>query len=228
MEVKEVNKKTDAVKEQKKRQKENNIDWVSQIKQKRLSILTFCMILGVFLLLFLTFRTFYLSSRLENYANNAKNGDRSINMSEGGLKAQERNEKNKAELQKSNLINFDSYAIVDFGNNIKVSVEVAENEVQRQQGLMYREEMAENHGMLFIFPTESRYTFWMKNTYISLDIIFLNQDLEIVTIHENTKTNQTEERYQASENSLYVVEVNAGFTYKNGIEVGDRVHIQNL
>jgi len=104
----------------------------------------------------------------------------------------------------------------------KIEIELAENDPERMQGLMYRKSMDEGRGMLFIFETEREESFWMKNTIMSLDIIYVNAKFEIVKIYKHT--------IPFSENSLpsekpakYVVEVIAGFTDKFGIKEGDKI-----
>jgi uncharacterized membrane protein (UPF0127 family) len=82
--------------------------------------------------------------------------------------------------------------------------------------------MEENQGMLFIFPDEQIRSFWMRNTFISLDMIFVNSNKEIVTIHKNTRV-LSSESYPSAEPATYVIEVVAGFTDKHNIKVGDKV-----
>lgn len=110
------------------------------------------------------------------------------------------------------------------GNSIiKIDIEIADNDYERQLGLMNRESMGEMQGMLFIFPTERYQSFWMLNTLFSLDIIFINFNKEIVTIHKNT-TPLSEQSYPSTEPAQYVLEVNAGFCERNNINLGDRVY----
>ena len=104
----------------------------------------------------------------------------------------------------------------------KIDLEIADNEYERELGLMNRNEMKENQGMLFIFPMQKLQSFWMRNTLISLDIIFVNDQKKIVTIHKNTKT-LSDTSYPSSQPALYVVEVMAGFTDKYSIKVGDKI-----
>jgi hypothetical protein len=103
-----------------------------------------------------------------------------------------------------------------------IDIELAQNESQRQLGLMYRDTMAENQGMLFVFDNEEVRSFWMKNTILSLDIVFVNALNEIVTIHKYT-TPYSEETYESTKPAKYVIELNAGYTDKRKISVGDRV-----
>lgn len=104
----------------------------------------------------------------------------------------------------------------------KIDLEIADSEYERELGLMNRNEMKENQGMLFIFPIQKFQSFWMRNTLISLDIIFVNNQKRIVTIHKSTKI-LAETSYPSSEPAMYVVEVIAGFTDKHNIQVGDKI-----
>ncbi|GAB4288839.1 MAG: hypothetical protein Kow0098_06420 [Ignavibacteriaceae bacterium] len=110
------------------------------------------------------------------------------------------------------------------GNSkIKIDIEIADNEYERQLGLMKRKEMEEKQGMLFIFPQERMQSFWMRNTLISLDMIFVNADKKIVTIHKNTET-LSDKSYPSTAPAKYVIEVVAGFTDKFNINEGDKVN----
>ncbi|MBI3585682.1 MAG: DUF192 domain-containing protein, partial [Ignavibacteriales bacterium] len=77
-----------------------------------------------------------------------------------------------------------------------IDIEIAQDDSKRTLGLMYRDKMSENQGMLFIFNEEEGRSFWMKNTILSLDIIFVNSSNEIVTIHKYTKP-YSEETYSS-------------------------------
>ncbi len=101
-----------------------------------------------------------------------------------------------------------------------IDIEIADNDQKTAQGLMYRSSMPKNAGMLFLMPSEGTQGFWMRNTYISLDMIFVNSNMEIVTIHANT-TPMNENSYLSTAPALYVVEVNAGFCRLNNIKEGD-------
>jgi hypothetical protein len=109
----------------------------------------------------------------------------------------------------------------------KIDIEIAETDEQRQQGLMHRAELGERQGMLFLFSSETLLSFWMKDTIVSLDMIFVNDGMEIVTIHRDTIP-YSEQSYVSTKKSRYVVEVNAGFTKKIGITVGDKVFWQRM
>jgi hypothetical protein len=105
---------------------------------------------------------------------------------------------------------------------IQIDVEIADNPVERSTGLMYRYSMSDKAGMLFIYEKTQPLFFWMKNTYISLDIIFVDENMQIVTIQKNTKP-LSEKLIPSNRDSRYVVEVNAGFCDIYGIKIGDHL-----
>jgi len=104
-------------------------------------------------------------------------------------------------------------------------VELARTEQERTYGLMFRESMDLNKGMLFIFNEEKEYPFWMKNTLFSLDIIWINQDKEIVFIKKNVQPCKEEkcERIDPDKKAKYVLEINGGITDSIGVGLGDRL-----
>lgn len=102
----------------------------------------------------------------------------------------------------------------------KIDVEIAETVETRHLGLMFRDKMEEDQGMLFIFPSEEQQGFYMKNTILPLDIIFINAKKEIIKIYKNT-TPFSEKTLPSGKLCLYVVEVNAGYTDKYNIKEGD-------
>lgn len=104
----------------------------------------------------------------------------------------------------------------------EIDVEIAESEETRHLGLMYRENMQETQGMLFLFPNEEYQSFYMKNTIIPLDIIFINSKKQIVKIHRKTEPH-SEKSLPSLKPSRYVVEVNGGFTEKFNIKEGDYI-----
>ncbi len=104
---------------------------------------------------------------------------------------------------------------------VTVDIEIADTDEDRQVGLMFRRKFGDDQGMLFIFPDQNVRSFWMKNTKLSLDMLFADSTGLIVTIHERTQP-QTRKNY-FSKPAVYVVEVNAGFVEKHGIAVGDRI-----
>lgn len=103
-----------------------------------------------------------------------------------------------------------------------IDIEIAETPAEQQQGLMNRPSMEEMQGMLFIFNREFPQSFWMKNTIISLDIIYVNAQKQIVSIAKDAQPYSTESLPSAAP-AQYVVEVIAGFTDKYELKPGDRV-----
>lgn len=104
----------------------------------------------------------------------------------------------------------------------KIDVEIAETEETRHLGLMFRENMPEDQGMLFLFPAEEFQSFYMKNTIMPLDIMFVNSKKQIVKIHRRTEP-FSEKSLPSMKPSMYVVEVNAGFSDKYNIKEGDHI-----
>jgi uncharacterized protein len=102
------------------------------------------------------------------------------------------------------------------------AVELALTDEERQQGLMFRRELPEGRGMLFDFKQDQNITMWMKNTYISLDMIFIRADGRIHRIAENTEPESTKV-IAAGAPVRAVLEVIAGTAKKLGIRAGDRV-----
>jgi uncharacterized protein len=102
------------------------------------------------------------------------------------------------------------------------SVELAQTEAQRQQGLMYRKSLPDGQGMLFDFSPPHEVTMWMKNTYVSLDMIFIRADGRIHRIAENT-TPQSEATISSRGPVVAVLEVVAGTAKRLGIAPGDEV-----
>ncbi|MEO1436517.1 MAG: DUF192 domain-containing protein [Bacteroidota bacterium] len=103
-----------------------------------------------------------------------------------------------------------------------IDIEIVESPRYIAQGLMYRKSMGANQGMVFKMPTEEPQSFWMKNTYIPLDIIFVNAQFEIVSIQANT-TPLSEASLPSGKPAQYVVEVNAGFCAQHQIQPGVRI-----
>ncbi len=103
-----------------------------------------------------------------------------------------------------------------------VALEIAETPEALQQGLMYRKFLAPNTGMLFRFQGEAPRSFWMRNTLISLDMLFLTADGTIITIHEKTQT-QSDQSYASTQPAQYGMELPAGTVQALGIRLGDRV-----
>ena len=94
-------------------------------------------------------------------------------------------------------------------------------------GLQYRRELADDRGMIFLFPAESQQTFWMKNTPIPLDMIFINRDRKIVGIIEKTEPFSLDPRSVRAP-SQYVLEINGGLGSRYGIQTGDTVRFEGI
>ena len=117
---------------------------------------------------------------------------------------------------------------IDNGKNlIKLNVEIADDNQERAKGLMFRERLDENNGMLFIFDDTDYQTFWMKNTLISLNIIFIDKDLKIMDIKPAVPCFKDPcILYKSSKPVKYVLEVGGNFTIRNSIKIGDRIIIK--
>ncbi len=104
-------------------------------------------------------------------------------------------------------------------------VEVVQTPTDRARGLMFRESLGREQGMLFIFSEEREHSFWMKNTLIPLDIIWINSAKEVVFIAEGAQPCLDEncETIVPNAKARYVLEVNAGAAAERGIRIGDRV-----
>jgi len=105
----------------------------------------------------------------------------------------------------------------------RFSVEIADDNDERLLGLMFRDAMAQDHGMLFIFPDEAPRAFWMKNTRIPLDIIYFNRELRLVSVAENARPCRTQRcpGYPSAGPAMYVLELNAGKAAEMGLTEGD-------
>jgi len=110
------------------------------------------------------------------------------------------------------------------GIEVKVNIEIVDTEEERAQGLMYRESLGTYSGMLFVFGEEANNSFWMKNTKISLDLMFLNEEKQIIDIIENAQPcleGHTCPSLKPQFEYMYCLEVNSGFVEENRIGVGD-------
>jgi uncharacterized protein len=112
-------------------------------------------------------------------------------------------------------------------SKVKIEIQIANSDFDRELGLMFRKQMDENKGMLFIFPREEKQSFWMRNTFIPLDMIFVNSAKKIVTIHRNTQT-LSDQSYPSTAPAQYVLEVNGGYCSKHNINEGDKINFIEL
>lgn len=102
---------------------------------------------------------------------------------------------------------------------------MADEAKERNEGLMDVNSLPEDKGMLFIFEKQRELSFWMANTPLSLDIIFVNKDMQIVRIHHSTSP-FTEKNFKSDKPALYAVETNAGFCIAHDIQEGMSVNFQ--
>jgi uncharacterized membrane protein (UPF0127 family) len=105
---------------------------------------------------------------------------------------------------------------------LTIQAEVASTDGQRQMGLMFRESMGDDEGMLFLFPTERRNAFWMHNTLIPLDMLFIDSEWKVVGIVENARP-LTDDSRSVNKMSQYVLELNAGAAARHGLGEGTEV-----
>ena len=105
---------------------------------------------------------------------------------------------------------------------VTVDVEVVQTPEARQRGLMYRKQLAANAGMLFIFDQSEWHSFWMHNTLLPLDMLFITSDWHVLGIVENA-TPLTDSPRNVPGDSQYVLEVNAGFSRRHGLQPGTNV-----
>ena len=108
-----------------------------------------------------------------------------------------------------------------------LDIELALTDYEIQTGLMYRKSMEANQGMLFVFQEEAPHSFYMKNTLISLDILFIDKDLRIVNIQKNT-TPLSESGIPSSGPVQYVLEINAGLSDRWKLAAGDRIRYEKI
>ena len=113
------------------------------------------------------------------------------------------------------------------GREATLNVEVADSPAKRALGLQFRRDLGENQGMLFLFPGPSVQTFWMKNTPLSLDIIFIGSDRKIVGIVDEAVPFSTATLSVAAP-SQFVLEIRGGLSRRLGIAVGDAVRFEGI
>lgn len=125
-------------------------------------------------------------------------------------------------------ISFQKDAVIEIvradGSLVSFDVELADTPEKQTQGLMFRYSMEDNQGMFFLFNSIIPHSFWMKNTYISLDIIFISEDYEILQIHHNTFP-LSEEPILSDYPCKYVLEIKGGIAKKQNINPGDIVRL---
>jgi uncharacterized membrane protein (UPF0127 family) len=110
---------------------------------------------------------------------------------------------------------------------VRVDVEIANTDELRRRGLMYRQNLAPDAGMLFLFQNDEIHQFWMKNTLIPLDMIFIRKDGTVAGVVENAEPKTLTGR-SVSKESRHVLEVNGGFARLHGIGEGTRVSYEHV
>lgn len=110
---------------------------------------------------------------------------------------------------------------------LRVKVELARSEPERQRGLMFRQKLDDGRGMLFLFEQPEKLKFWMKNTYIPLDMIFINESKRVVSVEENAEPLTLTPR-GPDEDSQFVLEVPGGWARKHGVGPGVDVRFENV
>jgi len=111
------------------------------------------------------------------------------------------------------------------GGSVEVEVEVADDMDEMRKGLMGRTKLAEDAGMLFVYPEERELSFWMKDTLIPLSIAFMDAEGRIVDIEDMKALDDEPPHYTSAEPARYALEVNEGFFDERGVEVGDRARL---
>jgi uncharacterized membrane protein (UPF0127 family) len=108
-------------------------------------------------------------------------------------------------------------------NNRAFTLQVADDENEQQMGLMYRDSMPGDHGMIFVFPWEEQRSFWMKNTRIPLDIIYLDKHATIVSIKQMKPFDLS--GVPSDKPAQYAIELNEGMAKAIGLKVGDKIDL---
>ncbi|MGB0895764.1 MAG: DUF192 domain-containing protein [Flavobacteriaceae bacterium] len=119
--------------------------------------------------------------------------------------------------------------IIDSSGIVKqeLDIEIADNTFEQQTGLMYRKKMKQNRGMLFVFDNLHKRSFYMKNTYISLDLIYIDADSNIINIIKNAEP-LNEQSLPSDAPAKYVLEINAGLSDLWGLVPGDSISYTKL
>lgn len=106
-------------------------------------------------------------------------------------------------------------------NKLRLNLVKANNNQKRNKGLMFRRKpLKDNEGMLFIYSKPQIIKMWMKNTYIPLDVLFLDDKLKVIEIKQGLKPHDIKTNYSSTEKCKYAIEVNEGSVRKNKIKVG--------
>lgn len=135
----------------------------------------------------------------------------------------------KKEIEKAAPTTYQENKVYFPKQKLNIKVELAKDPYTWAKGLMFREFIPKDSGMLFIFPDEAKRSFWMKNTLIPLDIIFISKDKKIVDIKENFEPCSQPQTncppYFSTSPAMYVLEVNAGIAKDYGLGIGDDLEL---
>ena len=120
--------------------------------------------------------------------------------------------------------------LVILPDGTEVAVEIAATDPARMRGLMFRQSLAEGEGMIFVFPKAGFYPFWMKNTLIPLDMLWLDPEGRVVSIAPSVPPCKGDPcpEYPPSAEALYVLEVTSGFAGRHSLKVGDLLVLQGV
>ena len=118
------------------------------------------------------------------------------------------------------------YTNVKVGN-AQIQAEIADNEIKRTKGLMFRKSLSEKEGMLFVFDEENYHGFWMMNMSIPIDMIWINKEKKVVDITKNAQPcGLICSSYIPKEKVMYVLEVNANFTERYNVKIGSQLKFE--
>jgi len=119
---------------------------------------------------------------------------------------------------------------VTFPDGTRIWVEIAADDPTREQGLMFRDRMAADRGMIFVFPASGDYPFWMKNTLIPLDMVWIDEGKRVVHVSSNVPPCKADPcpSYPPNAVARYVLETNAGVAAQHHLKNGDVLQIEGL
>jgi uncharacterized membrane protein (UPF0127 family) len=109
----------------------------------------------------------------------------------------------------------------------RFAIEIAADDAARARGLMFRDQMPADHGMLFLFDNSQPRVFWMKDTHIPLDILFFDQDYKLVSMQQRVPPCRSDPcaQYASDGPAQYVLELNSGTADKLGVKAGDKLTV---